>query len=100
MHRHPMMVPVASSIVAHEAMRAASAAEYPSRKATWVTAPGAYTDPAQRPIIETIQSTQFKTVTRRYSLENNAKNESRALQPPVFFRRICQRSGSLTLDRI
>jgi hypothetical protein len=90
------MVPVASSMVAHDASRAASAALYPSRIATWVTAPGAYTDPAHRPIIEIRISKQFSSVLFRYSGEKRAKNASRAVQPPIFSIRVFQRSGSRT----
>ena len=96
MIRQPRIVPVAKSIVAHDAMRAASALPYPSRSATWVTAPGTYTEPAQRPIIETSTKMQFRVVLLRYSGEKRARKESRAVHTPMLSIRFLQRSGSCT----
>ena len=87
-------------MVARDAIRAASAGAYPTRAATCVTAPGAYTEPAQSPIIEIRRKMQLRIVRRRYSGEKSARKASRARQPPVSVMRWRQRSGSLTLVRM
>src|ERR1700722_19756077 len=81
--RQPRIVPVARSIVAHDAIRAACAVSYPSRTATCVTAPGTYTEPAHRPIMEIKTNRQLNSVRLRYSGEKSATNESRVVQDPT-----------------
>src|SRR5215468_10580173 len=72
--RQPRIVPVDSSIVAYDAIFA------PFAPASTRTDDGTYTEPAHSPTIEMNSSAVLTTVRRRYSGENRAANESRALQ--------------------
>src|SRR5689334_18980023 len=74
--RQPRIVPVDSSIVAYDAIRAVDVAGYPDRRATCVTDAGTYTVPAHSPMIETSSSAELIQVRPAYTDVNSLPKAS------------------------